>query len=131
MIKNSKIKMGSNRSFGIVFAVVFLIIALWPLKNGYSILITPLTISLIFLFLGLINSKFLNPLNKLWFKFGLVLGAIIAPIVMCIIYFLVVTPIGLIMKIIGKDLLNTKYDKTKKSYWMQRKTPIGTMKKQF
>ena len=131
MIKNSKIKMGSNRSFGIVFAVVFLIIALWPLKNGYSILITPLTISLIFLFLGLINSKFLHPLNKLWFKFGLVLGAIIAPIVMCIIYFLVVTPIGLIMKIMGKDLLNIKYDKSKKSYWIQRKTPIGTMKKQF
>ena len=130
MIKNSKIKMGSNRSFGIVFAVVFLIIALWPLKNGYSILITPLTISLIFLFLGLINSKFLNPLNKLWFKFGLVLGAIIAPIVMCIIYFLVVTPIGLIMKIMGKDLLNKRYDK-KKSYWIKRDTPLGTMKRQF
>ena len=131
MIKNSKIKMGSNRSFGIVFAAVFLIIALWPLKNGYSILITPLTISLIFLFLGLINSKFLNPLNKLWFKFGLVLGAIIAPIVMCIIYFLVVTPIGLIMKIMGKDLLNLKYNKSKKTYWIKRNIPIGTMKKQF
>jgi len=131
MEKYSKIKIGSNRSFGLVFFVVFLIIGLWPLKNGSSINFWLIGISIIFLVLGLMNSKFLNPLNKLWFKFGIMLGAIIAPIVMSIVYFLVVTPIGLLMKIIGKDLLNIKYDKSKKTYWIKRNIPVGTMKRQF
>ena len=131
MVKGSKIKIGTNRSFGLVFFVVFLIIGLWPLKGSGSINFWLISISLIFLFLGLINSKFLSPLNKLWFKFGIILGAIIAPIVMCIIYFLVVTPIGLIMKIMGKDLLNLKYHKKKKTYWIKRDGPVGTMKRQF
>ena len=131
MEKYSKIKIGSNRSFVLVFFVVFLIIGLWPLKNGSSINFWLIGISIIFLVLGLMNSKFLNPLNKLWFKFGIMLGAIIAPIVMSIVYFLVVTPIGLLMKIIGKDLLNIKYDKSKKTYWIKRNIPVGTMKRQF
>jgi|TARA_B110000438_G_scaffold290618_1_gene326546 hypothetical protein len=129
--KDSKIKMGSNRSFGLVFFIVFLIIGLWPLKVEGSINLWLIAISLIFLFLGLMNSKVLSPLNKLWFKFGIILGAIIAPIVMCIIYFLVVTPIGLIMKIMGKDLLNLKYNKSAKTYWIKRNIPVGTMKRQF
>ena len=101
------------------------------IKNGSSINFWLIGISIIFLVLGLMNSKFLNPLNKLWFKFGIMLGAIIAPIVMSIVYFLVVTPIGLLMKIIGKDLLNIKYDKSKKTYWIKRNIPVGTMKRQF
>jgi len=131
MFDKSKIKMGSNRSLGIVFFLVFLIIGLWPLLNDGQIRIWSFIISIIFLFLGLINSKLLTPLNKMWFKIGLLLGAIVAPIIMGFIFFLVVTPIGLIMKVVGKDSLHKKYDKYSKSYWIKRKKEIGTMKQQF
>ena len=104
-------KIGSNRSFGIVFFLVFLIIAFYPLINYESIRLWSLVISLIFLVLGLINSKILHPLNKVWIKFGLILGKIVSPIVMGIIFFLVVTPIGLIMRL--KKRLN-KYEIRKK-----------------
>ena len=123
--------MGSNRNFGIVFFVVFLILGLWPLKSEGEINILLIIISFIFLFLAIIRSKFLTPLNKLWFKFGIKLGAIVAPIVMGIVFFLVVTPIGIIMKIIGSDLLNKKINKNSKTYWLDRKKPSNTMKRQF
>ena len=105
------IKISSNRSFGIVFFVVFLLIALYPLINNEEIRIWSLIISLIFLILGLLNSKILTPLNKLWFKFGILLGKIVSPLIMGIIFFLVVTPIGFIMRLLGKDVLNLKYNK--------------------
>ena len=124
------IKISSNRSFGIVFFVVFLIVAIYPLINNANLRIWSLVISLIFLILGLINSKFLTPLNKLWFKFGLLLGKLISPIIMGIIFFFVVTPIGLIMKIFGKDILNLKKNNAK-SYWIEKKGPISKMKNQF
>ena len=127
----SKIKISSNRNFGLVFFVVFLIVGLWPLINSGPIRIWSVIISLIFLVLGLMNSKMLTPLNKLWFKFGLILGALIAPIVMGLIFFLVVTPIGLVLKLFGKDLLNKKYKSKKNTYWIQRDKPIGSMKRQF
>ena len=127
----SNIKISSNRNFGIVFFFIFLIISLWPLTYDGQIRIWSLIISLIFLVLGLINSKLLWPLNYIWFKFGLLLGSIIAPIIMGIVFFVVVTPTSLIMKIIGKDLLNNKYDKNKKSYWIIRDKPKSTMKQQF
>ena len=124
------IKIGSNRNFGIVFFIVFLIIALYPLLNNENIRYWSLIISLIFLVLGLINSKILTPFNKLWFKFGIILGKIISPIVMGIIFFLVVTPIGFIMRVLGKDLLNLKYSKDK-SYWIEKNGPKSKMKNQF
>ena len=124
------VKISSNRSFGIVFFVVFLIIALYPLINNQDLRVWSLVISLIFLILGLINSKFLTPLNKWWFKFGLILGKIISPFIMAIIFFLVVTPIGFIMRIIGKDLLNLKFNKDE-SYWIEKKGPKSKMKNQF
>ena len=96
------IKTGSNKSFGIVFFVVFLIIAIYPLKNGQDIRIWSLSISLIFLILGLLNSKILSPLNKIWFKFGILLGRIMSPIIMSLIYFIVMTPIGLFMRMMKK-----------------------------
>ena len=114
-----KIKLPSNRNFGIVFSIVFLIIALWPVLNQNEIRIWSLMISLIFLVLGIINSKLLFPLNKIWFKFGLLLGSVIAPVVMGIVFFFVVTPTGLIMRALGKDLLKLKKIK---------KTPIGLIK---
>jgi hypothetical protein len=130
----TKIKMSSNRSFGLVFFIVFFIVSLWPLQDINTldqIRIIPLCISLIFLLLGVINSKLLTPLNKLWFKFGMLLGGIIAPIVMGIIYFAVVTPTGLIMKMFGYDILNKKYDKNKKTYWINKKKENSSMRKQF
>ena len=124
------VKIGSNRSFGIVFFVVFFLIALYPLINNEDIRIWSLVISLIFLILGLINSRILNPLNKLWFKFGILLGKIVSPIIMGIIFFLVVTPIGFIMRILGKDVLNLKFNENK-SYWIEKTGPKSKMKNQF
>ena len=125
-----KIKLPSNRNFGIVFSIVFLIIALWPLLSQNDIRIWSLIISGIFLVLGLINSKLLLPLNKIWFKFGIFLGNFIAPIVMGIIYFMVVTPTGLIMKMLGKDLLNLKKD-DKDTYWIEKDNSNNDLKNQF
>ena len=123
--------MSSNRNFGIVFFFVFLIISLWPLINENPLRIWSIFVAIIFLILGLINSKLLTQLNILWFKFGKLLGSIVAPIVMGIVFFLVITPIGLIMKIIGKDLLNKRYNNKSKSYWINREKSKGTMKQQF
>ena len=124
------VKISSNRSFGIVFFVVFLLIASYPLSYGGDIRIWSLIISLLFLILGLINSKLLTPLNKLWFKFGIFLGRIISPIIMGIIFFLVVTPIGFLMRVLRKDVLNLKYNKDK-SYWIKKSGPKSKMKNQF
>ena len=124
------IKISSNRSFGIVFFVVFFLIALYPLIHNEEIRIWSLIISLIFLILGLINSRTLTPLNKLWFKFGILLGKIVSPIIMGIIFFLVVTPIGFIMRILGKDVLNLKFN-ANKSYWIEKTGPKSKMKNQF
>ena len=125
-----ELKIGSNRSFGIVFFIVFLLIALYPLIHSEEIRFWSIIISLIFLVLGLLNSKILAPLNKLWFKFGIFLGKIISPLTMGIIFFLVVTPIGLIMRLLGKDVLNLKYNKSK-SYWIEKSGPKSKMKNQF
>ena len=125
-----EIKIGSNKSFGIVFFIVFFIIALFPLINNSEIRIWAVIISLIFLILGLINSKILTPLNKAWFKFGIFLGKIISPLIMSIIFFLVVTPIGILMKMLKKDLLNLKFNKHK-SYWIEKSEPKSKMKNQF
>ena len=121
----------SNRSFGLLFFVVFLIIGLWPIKNGENLNIYFLTASVIFLLLGLINSKLLSPLNKLWIKFGELLGIIIAPLVMALVYFFILTPVSLIVRIFGKDLLGLKFLKEKETYWIKRKKNLGSMKKQF
>ena len=124
------LKIGSNRNFGIVFFLVFLIIAIYPLTNGNELRLWSLIISIVFLFLGLINSNILNPLNKLWFKFGIFLGKIISPLVMGIIFFLVVTPIGLLMRLLNKDLLKLKYN-SNSSYWIEKTEPKSKMKNQF
>ena len=124
-------KLPSNRNFGIVFFLVFLIISLYPLAFNEALAKWALVISIIFLALGLINSKILTPLNRLWFKFGIFLGRIISPIIMALIFFLVVTPIGLIMRLLKKDLLNLKYNKKNKSYWIEKNGPKSKMKNQF
>ena len=125
-----EIKISSNRNFGVVFFVVFFLIALYPLTYDEGIRTWSIIISLFFLILGLFNSKILNPLNKLWFKFGILLGKIISPLIMGIIYFLVVTPTGLIMRLLKKDILNLKYNKDK-SYWIKKNEKKNNMKNQF
>ena len=126
-----KKKESSNRSFGIVFFIVFFIIGLWPLLNSSDIRLWSLLIGFVFLLLGLINSKILTPLNRIWIKFGELLGKIISPIIMSLLYFFVVTPIGFIMTVLlRKDLLKTKFSK-KSSYWIKRTKNAGSMKKQF
>tara|TARA_Y100000992_G_C20958874_1_gene347196 strand:+ start:31 stop:411 length:381 start_codon:yes stop_codon:yes gene_type:complete len=121
----------SIRSFGIVFFIVFLLVGLWPLLNNNEIRIWALIISLIFLILGLIKSKILVPLNNAWIKFGELLGRIIAPIVMAIVYFIVLTPMSFLVRILGKDLLKIKFSNQLKSYWIKREKNVGSMKNQF
>ena len=123
-------KKSSNRSFGLLFFVVFFLIGIWPLIKENDYRIWSLIISIIFLILGLLNSKLLKPLNNLWIKFGEILGKIIAPIVMMIVFFIVLTPLSFIVRLFGKDLLKLKFIK-KNSYWINRKKNIGSMKKQF
>jgi hypothetical protein len=124
------IKLPSNRSFGFVFAALFFLIGIYPIIYSEELRIWSLIIATLFLFLGAINSKILNPLNFLWFKFGMYLGKIISPLIMGIIFFLVVTPIGLLMKMFKKDLLDLKYN-SKKTYWIKKTGPKSKMKNQF
>ena len=127
---SDQIDIGSNRSFGIVFFIFFLIISFYPIINGENFRIWALLISIIFLILGLVNSKLLTPLNKLWSKFGILLGKIISPLIMGIIFFFVVTPIGLLMRLLKKDLLNLKFNK-RQTYWIEKNGPKSKMNKQF
>ena len=127
----SNIKASSIRSFGIVFFLVFLIIALYPLLNDHSIRIWSLIVGFIFLFLGIVRSPILHPLNLIWFKFGLFLGQFIAPIVMGVVYFAIVFPTFLLLKLFKKNYLNIKYERNKSSYWISIKDKNTTMKDQF
>tara|TARA_B100000787_G_scaffold138271_1_gene107144 strand:- start:386 stop:775 length:390 start_codon:yes stop_codon:yes gene_type:complete len=129
-MKKNKIEISSNRSFGLVFFVVFLIISLLPIFKGGDVRIWATIPAIIFLILGLLNSQILNPLNKIWFKFGILLGSFISPIVMGIVFFLVVTPTSLIMKIFNSNLLGLKKNK-KKSYWIEKSSIKSKMSDQF
>lgn len=127
MIRNKS----NNRSFGLLFFIVFLIIGLWPLNNIYEVNIFFLFLSLSFLILGLLNSSLLTPINKAWIKFGEILGKIIAPIVMSLVYFVILTPISLMVRLFGKDLLGLNFSKKTQTYWIKRKKDMGKMEKQF
>lgn len=129
--KLKKIKISSNRNFGIVFFVFFIIVSVWLFFKNGEFIIWPLIVAVVFLILGLTNSKLLTPLNKVWNKFGILLGNFMAPIVMGIIFFLVVTPTSLILRIMGKDLLRLKKNKDKKTYWMHKDDYKTSMKNQF
>ena len=130
-MKKNLVKTSSNRSFGFLFFVVFLAVSLWPLKSQGDLRLWAFILSLIFLVLGVLNSKFLNPLNKLWYKFGIFLGSIVSPIVMGAVFFIVVTPTGLIMRFLGKDVLRINKNKPVSTYWINREKQKETMKKQF
>ena len=121
----------NNKSFGILFFAVFLLVGLWPLIKGNEPRIILLPIALMFLILGLTNSRILSPLNRSWVKLGELLGRIIAPIVMALVYFTVLTPISFLVKIMGKDLLKKKFSNIENTYWIKREKSIGSMDKQF
>jgi hypothetical protein len=121
----------SNRSFGLLFFIVFIVVGLWPVIKGETANIYLILISLFFLIFGLINSKILSPFNKAWIKLGEILGLIIAPIIMALVYFIILTPISIIVRMLGKDLLGLKFLKKQDTYWTKRKKKLGTMKKQF
>ena len=125
-----KVKISSNKSFGVVFFIVFLIIGIYPLLSQNEVRLWSLIISIIFLILGLLNSKLLTPLNKIWFKFGILLGKIVSPLVMGLIFFFVVTPIGILMRLMRKDLLNLKFNSSN-SYWIKKEGIKSKMKNQF
>ncbi len=123
-------KKSSEKTFGILFFVIFLIISIWPLLQGSGIRLWALFIAIIFLTLVLLKPKLLKPLNITWIKFGEMLGKIIAPIVMGLIFFVILTPISLVVRIFGKDLLKLKMS-SDKTYWTQREKNITTMDRQF
>lgn len=129
-MKNSNIKIGSNKSFGIVFFVFFFIVSLFPLFDGGNIRVWSLIISIIFLILGILNSKILTPFNQVWFKFGILLGRLVSPVVMGVIFFAIVTPTSIIMMVLQKNLLNLKKC-NKKTYWIERSKIKSKMKNQF
>lgn len=130
-ISHQKIKAGTERNFGLVFATVFAIIGLYPLWSGKNIHLWACIIAFIFLFLAIFLPKVLILPNKLWFKLGSFLGAIVSPIIMGMIFFLTVTPTGIIMRLLGKDLLRQKLNKSKKSYWIKKIKTVSLMKNQF
>ena len=121
----------SNRSFGLLFFIVFIVVGLWPVIKGEAANIYLILISLFFLILGLINSKILSPFNKAWIKFGEILGSVIAPIIMALVFFVFLTPISFLVRVFGKDLLGIKFNKKKTSYWINRNKKLGSMTKQF
>ena len=126
-----EVKGGSEKSFGIAFAVVFMLVSLYPLISDKGVRLLPLIIALIFFVLAYVAPSILSVPNKLWFKLGMALGAVVAPVVMALVYFTTVVPIGLIIGLMGKDLLRQKLDKNAKSYWIKRSQPISSMRNQF
>jgi hypothetical protein len=129
--RHIEVESGSEKSFGIVFTIVFLLVGLYPLVNNKDILLWALITALIFFLLAYMAPKVLALPNKLWFKFGLALGAVVAPVVMALVYFTTVVPIGLIMRLMGKDMLRQKLDKNAKTYWIERDQPMRSMRDQF
>ena len=122
-----KKSINSNKSFGILFFVVFFLYGIWPILSSNEIRIWSLSMGIIFLILGLLNSKLLTPFHNLWIKLGTLLGRSVSPIVMFLVYFVFITPLAVIIRLFGKDLLRKKFNKSP-SYWIKREKNIGTMK---
>ncbi len=129
-MNNNKLKIGSNKNFGIVFSIFFLLLTIYFYLNDKNLNIYLLITSLIFLILGFKNSIILTPLKRIWFKFGLYLGNFVSPIIMGIIFFGVVTPTSILVKIFGKDLLKLKKSNNK-TYWLKKDNSNSRMKNQF
>jgi hypothetical protein len=134
VISHRRTVVGSNRTFGTVFAVVFAVIALWPLLSGHAPRLWASVLAAAFLGVALFAPTLLAPLNRGWFHLGLALHRVVNPVVMAIIYYGTVVPIGLILRARGKDPLRLKRDPEATSYWIARDPPgppRGSMTKQF
>lgn len=132
--REEAIKGSSDRTFGLVFTVLFLVIGLLPLWKGGSVHYWSLGISAVFLILSLARAELLGPLNRLWMKFGLLLNRIVSPVILAILFFLVVTPTGMLMRLFGGNPLRLGFDAKEKSYWIKRDPPgpdPETMSNQF
>jgi len=125
-----KKKKDTNRSFGILFFIVFSIISIWPILSGGELRVWSFIVAIIFLIMGITKSRFLTPLNIAWIKFGELLGVIISPLIMGLVYFLVLLPIGILMRVLGKDLLSLKFNKNIETYWNKKEAKIN-FNKQF
>jgi hypothetical protein len=129
-----EVKPGSERSFGIVFAIVFALVALWPLTGDGQIRLWAAGIAIAFLALGFTYPRALTPLNMLWFRFGMLLHHVVTPVIMGLIFYLTVMPTGLIMRALGKDPLRRRFDADASTYWIMREPPgpaPASMTKQF
>jgi hypothetical protein len=120
-----------EKNFGILFGFIFLIISFWPIFFGSNFRLWSFIIAIIFFTITFLKPLLFKPINKIWIKFGEILGLIIAPIIMALIYFIILTPISLIVRVFGKDLLGLKFSKKQDTYWIKRKKKLNTMKKQF
>lgn len=125
-----EIRRSSEKSFGVVFAIVFFLVGIYPLFFG-GVHYWALALSLLFVVLAYWAPGTLALPNKFWFKLGVVLGAIVAPVVMALVYFTTVVPVGLAMRFLKKDLLQQKLNKNVQSYWIERNQPLGSMRDQF
>ena len=124
LLRDESIQPSSNRSFGFVFAAVFALIGAFPLLSGDSVRAWSLAIAITFLVAALALPSVLTGLNRIWLRFGLLLHRIVSPVVLGIMFFLVVTPTGLLMRLLGKDPLRLRYEETASTYWIDR-TPPG------
>ena len=134
LLDEGPVKTSSDRSFGIVFAIVFAIIGLWPLLADGGVRWWSLAIALGFAAVAIARPGLLAPLNRLWFRFGLLLNSIVSPLVMGLLFYLIITPFALFMRLTGKDLLHLRRDPEAASYWIQREPPgpaPETIKNQF
>ena len=125
----SNIKRKENVTFGILFFIFFLIIGLYPLKSSGVIRVWSVLLSLIFLIITIVRPNLFTFLNKLWIKFGILLGKIISPLVMGLVFFIVVTPVGMLVRILKKDIVGLKRGAS--SYWINREDKVQSMRKQF
>jgi hypothetical protein len=132
-ISYSEVKIGSDRGFGFVFASAFAAIALWPLIGGETVRLWALAVAAAFLVAALLRPAILRPLNRVWFRLGLLIGRVVSPVVMAVLFFVAVTPTALVMRALGKDVLRLKFDANAESYWIPRGDdhPMGSMKNQF
>ncbi len=134
LVREEEIRGSSNRVFGLVFAAVFTMIGLWPLVQVAGVRLWALAVAVVFLATTIIRPAFLTPLNRLWTRLGLLLHAMVNPIIMGLLFYFMITPTGYVMRLLGKDHLNLRWDPAAKSYWIERRPPgpaPETMKNQF
>ena len=129
--QNINAKQGSDKGFGYVFSIIFLLIGSYPLLHGEVFKLWFMVLAFVFMMIALLKPSLFKWPNYLWFRFGILLGKVVSPVVMALIFFLVIFPTGLALRLFKKDILGLKIDKNKKTYWVHRDQPMQSMKNQF